>query len=459
MVMEKIAVIGTGYVGLVSGTCFAHVGNHVVCCDIDRFKIERLNQVDLPIYEPGLEEMVRENMDQGRLVFTADIPTAIREADIIMIAVGTPMSSSGEADLRYVKEVAKTIGANLISNKIIVTKSTVPLGTGKLIEAIIRENLENHNLSFDVVSNPEFLREGSALFDCFNMERVVIGATNDQAADRIAQLYKPFQAPIIRTNLESSEMIKYASNAFLATKISFINSIANICERLGADITDVVAGMGLDSRIGRKFLQAGIGYGGSCFPKDTQALKHIAQQSGYEFKILDAVIHTNEMQRVLVLEKLEDALSEMKGKEIAILGVSFKPNTNDVREAPSVTLIPALLAKGARIRVYDPVAIEEIKKIFDDRITYHEDLYETLQHCEACVILTEWESIVGMDLAKVRQALKYPNIIDGRNCFETNEMKALKFNYYSIGRAAILANEEESPTSRMNKWSIEPVAN
>jgi len=454
--MRKISVIGVGYVGLVSGACFAHIGNHVICCDIDPIKIERLNRMKMPIYEPGLEEIVRESKHQGRLVFTTNIPAAICEADIIMIAVGTPMSPSGEADLRYVIEAAKTIGSNLTSYKIIVTKSTVPLGTGKLIEAIIRENLSDPSIPFDVVSNPEFLREGSAVYDSFHVERVVIGASNIEAADEIAKLYQPFKAPIVKTNLESSEMIKYASNAFLATKISFINSIANICERTGAEISDVVLGMGLDSRIGGKFLQAGIGYGGSCFPKDTQALKHIALQSGYDFNILDAVIRTNEEQRMLVIEKLEEALGDLRGREIAVLGLSFKPNTNDIREAPSITLLPALLAKGAKLRVYDPAALEEIRNIFDDRLTYYDDLYQAIGNGDACVILTEWETIARMDLVKVRQGLKHPNIVDGRNCLDSKLMRQLQFNYYSIGRSPIRA---EMDAQQFNQYSFGTMVN
>lgn len=432
--MKKIAVIGTGYVGLVSGTCFSHIGNNVMCCDIDQQKINNLKNGMIPIYEPGLEELVKENMEAGRLQFTTDIATAIQTADIIYIAVGTPMSITGEADLRYVTSVAQTIGANLNEYKVIVNKSTVPVGTGRLVERIVRENLQNKMLTFDIVSNPEFLKEGSAIADCMNMERAVIGATSERAAKIIEELHEPFNTNIFITDLESAEMIKYASNTFLAAKISFINSIANICERVGANVTEVAAGMGLDSRIGSKFLQAGIGYGGSCFPKDTHALVHIAESTGYDFQLMKSVIETNEKQRVVVIQKIKDLIGDLKGKTIGILGLAFKPNTDDMRDAPSLSIIPKLLQQGAKIKAFDPIAAKEAKIHFGEKISYEKDPYETVMNCEVCLILTEWEEIKTMDLEQVKQLLKQPIIVDGRNCFEPEMMKKKGFTYASIGR-------------------------
>lgn len=437
--MRKITVIGTGYVGLVSGTCFADVGNEVTCCDIDHSKIDLLNQGQIPIYEPGLQEVVDRNVSKQRLSFTTDIPSAIQEAEVIYIAVGTPMTDTGEADLTYVEAVAKTIGENLNNYKVIVNKSTVPVGTGKLVQDIVQKHLPDANLDFDVVSNPEFLREGSALDDCMNMDRAIIGATSEKAAQIIAELHKPFNTRILITNVESAEMIKYASNAFLATKISFINDIANICERVGADVTKVAEGMGLDSRIGHKFLQAGIGFGGSCFPKDTQALVHIASDVNYDFKIVKSVIETNNEQRMRVVEKLHHVLGDVRGKTIAVLGLAFKPNTDDVRYAPALDVIPELIRKGAVVKAYDPIALNNAKTELKDyrNIVYSTDLYETLRDSDACLVLTDWADVVEMDLEKVQQLLRLPIIIDGRNCFDLDEMKRLGFIYHSIGRPSV----------------------
>ncbi|WP_078555849.1 UDP-glucose 6-dehydrogenase TuaD [Bacillus alkalicellulosilyticus] len=434
--MKRIAVMGTGYVGLVSGTCFAEIGNQVTCCDIDEGKIQRLNEGIIPIYEPGLEEVVKRNIKEERLTFTTDIPSAIRDAEIVYIGVGTPMAESGEADLTFVKNVAKTIGENLNGYKVIVNKSTVPVGTGKLVQSIIKEH-STGNVEFDVVSNPEFLREGSALEDTMNMERAVIGATSDKAANIIKEIHEPFNTTIISTNLESAEMIKYAANAFLATKISFINDIANICERVGADVTKVAEGMGLDSRIGAKFLQAGIGYGGSCFPKDTRALIHIAEQVDYDFKMMKAVINTNEYQKMKVVTKLKDIISELKGKTIAVLGLAFKPNTDDMRDAPSLEIIPALLKEGAKIQAFDPIAKEAARLHFGDAISYHTDVYETLTNADVCVILTEWKDVLELDLNKVHSLLSKPVIVDGRNCFDLKEAEAANLIYHSIGRPEV----------------------
>ncbi|MGD6776459.1 UDP-glucose 6-dehydrogenase TuaD [Sutcliffiella horikoshii] len=434
--MKRIAVMGTGYVGLVSGTCFAEVGHQVICCDIDEKKINKLLDGEIPIYEPGLEEVVKRNIEEKRLTFTTDIPSAIRDSEVIYIGVGTPMAPSGEADLTYVKNVAKTIGENLNSYKVVVNKSTVPVGTGRLVASIIKENLQKE-MDFDVVSNPEFLREGSALYDTMNMERAVIGASSEKAAAIIKEIHEPFNTTIISTDIESAEMIKYASNAFLATKISFINDIANICERVGADVTKVAEGMGMDTRIGAKFLQAGIGYGGSCFPKDTQALVHIAEQVNYDFKLIKAVIETNQHQKMHIVRKLKDIFPSLKGKKISVLGLAFKPNTDDMRDAPSLDIIPALLELGAEVKAFDPIAIKEAKHHFSDSITYSTDLHSTLDGADAAVILTDWKEVMEMDLSMAKQLLNNPILIDGRNCFDLKYAEEAGLIYHSIGRPQV----------------------
>ncbi|ARC60623.1 UDP-glucose 6-dehydrogenase TuaD [Bacillus licheniformis] len=434
--LKRIAVIGTGYVGLVSGTCFAEVGNSVVCCDIDAEKIRGLSAGVMPIYENGLKELVDKNVNENRLFFSTDIPKAIEEAEIIYIAVGTPMSETGEADLTFVKSVAEMIGKHLNGYKVIVNKSTVPVGTGKLVQAIIERNSKGE-FPFDVVSNPEFLREGTAIYDTMNMERAVIGATSEKAAAIIEELHTPFQTKIVKSNLESAEMIKYAANAFLATKISFINDIANICERVGADVSKVSEGVGLDSRIGSKFLKAGIGFGGSCFPKDTMALLQIAKSVGYPFKLIEAVIETNQKQRAHIVQKLLDVFGDLNGMTISVLGLAFKPNTNDMRSAPSLDVIPMLRSLGARVKAFDPIAVPEAEKLLGDQAVYSEDLYETIQDTDACVILTEWPEVQNMDIAKLKSALKNPVLIDGRNIFEIEQMRNEGMIYHSIGRPEV----------------------
>lgn len=435
----KIAVVGTGYVGLVSGTCFAEKGNEVTCCDIDQTKIDLLNRFIIPIYEPGLRELVKSNTAAGRLRFTTDIAAAIRDAEVVYIAVGTPMSDTGEADLRFVKAVAKSIGENLNAYKVVVTKSTVPVGTGRQIQSVIESHRPDPHIAFDVVSNPEFLREGSAIADCMNMERAVIGATSDKAAAVVAELHEPFNTQVFITSLESAEMIKYAANAFLATKISFINEIANICERVGADVSEVSAGVGMDSRIGSKFLQAGIGYGGSCFPKDTEALRHIAGSVGYDFKIINSVIEINRTQRMVMIDKLEDALGTLQGKRIAVLGLAFKPNTDDMRYAPSLDIIPALLERGAKVTAYDPVARDAAAKLLPEAVSYSDSLYPTLEQADACMLLTEWDEISGLNLTIAKELMRTPIVIDGRNCFTLERMEEHGFAYYSIGRSVVAA--------------------
>ncbi|ADP34056.1 UDP-glucose 6-dehydrogenase TuaD [Bacillus atrophaeus] len=438
--MKKIAVIGTGYVGLVSGTCFAEIGNKVVCCDIDESKIRSLKNGVIPIYEPGLADLVEKNVQEQRLSFTNEIPSAVKEADIIYIAVGTPMSKTGEADLTYVKAAAKTIGEHLNGYKVIVNKSTVPVGTGKLVHSIIQKASKG-KCPFDVVSNPEFLREGSAIHDTMNMERAVIGATSNKAASIIEDLHQPFHTPIVKTNLESAEMIKYAANAFLATKISFINDIANICERVGADVSKVSDGVGLDSRIGRKFLKAGIGFGGSCFPKDTTALLQIAKSAGYPFKLIEAVIETNEKQRVHIVDKLLNVMGDLKGRTISVLGLAFKPHTNDVRSAPALDVIPLLQQLGACVKAYDPIAIPEASSILGEQIEYSTNLYDAISDTDACLILTDWPEVKEMELVKAKTLLKQPIIIDGRNLFSLEEMRAAGYIYHSIGRPSVQGSE------------------
>ena len=435
--MKKLAVIGTGYVGLVSGTCFAEIGNEVTCCDIDEQKINNLKNGIIPIFEPGLEELVTKNVEQGKLSFTNDVAGAMKKADIIYIAVGTPMAENGEANLKYVDAVAKTIGENLNSYKVVVNKSTVPIGTGKRVFNIIKDS-SGGKQEFDVVSNPEFLREGSAIADTMNMERAVIGATSEKAASLIEELHQPFGTTIIKSDLESAEMIKYASNAFLATKISFINDIANICEKVCADVTKVAEGMGLDSRIGSKFLKAGIGYGGSCFPKDTSALLHIAHSVGYNFKLIEAVIETNNYQKHRVTEKIQDIFGDLKGRTFAILGLAFKPNTDDMRDAPSLEIIPDLVRQGAEIKAFEPIAKQEAFKHFGDTVNYVDDIYETLDGAEACIILTDIPEVFDLDLEKAKNKLGNPIIIDGRNCFSLEQMKELEYIYHSIGRPTVL---------------------
>ncbi|MFC4775868.1 UDP-glucose dehydrogenase family protein [Paenibacillus sp. GCM10023252] len=435
--MRKITVIGTGYVGLVSGACFAEIGNRVICCDVDETKIAKLQRGEIPIYEPGLQEMVARNVERGQLLFTTEVGEAIEASDIVYIAVGTPMSETGEADMRYVMSAAKKVGEHLNRYKIIVNKSTVPVGTGELVREVVKANKKSPWTDFDVVSNPEFLREGSALSDCMNMDRAIIGSDSDKAAQEIADLHAPFQTKIFKTDLESAEMIKYAANTFLATKISFINAVANICERVGANVTDVAEGMGLDSRIGSKFLQAGIGYGGSCFPKDTYALAHIADKSGYDFELLKSVIKTNHRQRLIVLDKLREAVGGLAGKQIAVLGLAFKPNTDDMREAPSLTILPELLKQGASIRAFDPIAEEAARKLLPAEVQYAATVEQTVAGADAVVILTEWSDITGMDLAAIRSLLKQPIIIDGRNCFAPSDMEKNGYVYHSIGRQPV----------------------
>ncbi len=426
----KICVIGTGYVGLVTGVCMADLGNDVTCVDIDEKKISNLKKNILPIYEPGLEELVKRN--KTRLNFTTDLKVGVRNGDIIFIAVGTPPKANGEADLSYVKSAAKTIGKNINGYKIIVDKSTVPVGMGDLVESIIEDNSKNKH-KFDVVSSPEFLKEGSAIYDFMNPDRVVIGAKNRQAAETVAQIFKPLNTKIVITDLRSAEMIKYASNSFLATKISFINEIANICEKVGADVETVADGMGLDRRIGRLFLNAGAGFGGSCFPKDVSALINIARKEDYEPLILNSVVEVNRLQKKHLLNKIKRMLGTIEGRQIGILGIAFKPNTDDIREAVSMEVMEALLEKGCRIKAFDPVAIPNAKKELKG-INYVKDAYAAAAGVECLVVMTEWNEFKELDLKKIKSLMKKHIVVDGRNIYDPAKMKKLGFEYTGIGR-------------------------
>ncbi len=432
----NISVIGVGYVGLVTGACFAEFGVNVTCGDKDGQKIESLKKGRIPIYEPGLEELVRKNLKEGRLHFTTDISECVKDCLVIFIAVGTPQGDDGGADLTYVKEVARTIGENMDGYKVIVTKSTVPVGTGKLIAEIIRKH-QTSSCDFDVASNPEFLREGSAVEDFMRPNRVVIGTESPQAIAILKDLYRPLyliETPFVITNVETAEMIKYASNAFLATKISFINEMANLCEKVGADVHVVAKGMGLDRRIGPKFLHPGPGFGGSCFPKDTMALAKMARDKGMRFEIVEAVINVNKRQRTLMVEKIKRTLKDLKGKTIAVWGLTFKPNTDDMRDAPSIDIVRGLLKEGARIRVFDPAGMEEARKIFKDTVEYGEDMYRILEGADGLVILTEWNQFRNPDLKRLKALLKEPVVIDLRNVYDPEKMKALGFTYTGVGR-------------------------
>jgi len=428
----KISIIGTGYVGLVTGVCLSEVGHNVLCIDNDEEKLKKLKQNIVPIYEPGLEELMRKNIEEGRLRFSADIKEAVEESSVIFVCVNTPPKSNGQADLTYVEKVAREIASLMTSYKVIVDKSTVPVKTGeKVAETIQRYNKKK--IDFDVVSNPEFLREGSAVEDTLKMDRIVIGVDNKRAEKIMREIYAPFNAPVIVTDIKSAELIKHASNAFLATKISFINSIANICEKAGANVEEVALGMGLDKRIGRSFLNAGIGYGGSCFPKDVSAFIRIAEELGYDFRILKVVEDINREQVQHFIKKIEETLWVIKDKVIGILGLAFKPNTDDMRNAPAIEIIKTLQKEGAVIKVYDPQAMENAKKIIEN-VQYCSSPYEVAKDAEAIILVTEWQEFADMDMEKVRNLMVHPIIIDGRNLYSPAKMVEHGFIYKSIGR-------------------------
>jgi len=428
----KIGIIGVGYVGLVSGTCFAEMGHDVYGVDCDEEKVAKLKNAVCPIYEPGLEPLIKKNLEAGRLRFAGDTADCIRGSDIIFICVNTPPKNNGEADLKYVEGAAREIATVMENYKIIVDKSTVPVHTAqKVAETVKRYNRKG--VEFDVVSNPEFLREGSAVHDSLNPDRVVIGANTERAAQMMKELYTPLKCPVIVTDINSAELIKHASNSFLALKISFANALSNICEQAGADIEQVVYGMGLDNRIGSSFFRAGIGYGGSCFPKDVSAFIRISEALGYDFEILKAVEHTNENQKKLFVKKIEETLWVLNGKTIGVLGLAFKPNTDDIRSAPAIDIIKQLLADGAKIKAYDPEAMPNTKKVLPE-LEYCKDPYEAANESEALVIMTEWDEFKGLDLDRIKQLMVHPTIVDGRNIFNPERMEKLGFTYKSIGR-------------------------
>ena len=436
----NLSVVGTGYVGLVSGACFAELGNQVTCVDIDEEKVEGLRNGVMPIYEPGLEEIVEKNYENGNLDFTTSLAEGVKNSDIIFIAVGTPADENGGADLSAVEAVAKSIAENMKEYKIVVDKSTVPVGTGDWVEEFIAEN-QVHDCDFDVVSCPEFLREGSAVSDTMNPDRVVIGSNDSKPAEILDELHQDFNAPILHTDRHSAEIIKYAANAFLATKISFINEIANICERAGGNVEEVAKGIGTDHRISDKFLRAGVGFGGACFPKDTKAIVKTAKQNCYDFKIVDSVVEVNELQKERMVNKLKNILPNLAKKTISVLGLSFKPNTDDMREAPSITVVKQLLASGADVKAYDPIAMDEAKEIFDDNIEYCNGAYDAIEDTEAVLLVTEWSEFQNLDLAKVKRLLNKPIFIDGRNCYDLEEMGEAGFIYHSVGRPSISAHD------------------
>jgi UDPglucose 6-dehydrogenase len=435
----KLLCIGSGYVGLVSGTCFADLGNEVTCLDIDEKKIESLGKGIIPIYEPGLKELVERNIKLGRLRFTTDSEKAIKEAEIIFICVGTPPKSNGEADMNYTYAAAENIGRFMNDYKIVANKSTVPVGTAEKVRKIISEELKKRKKStgFDVVSNPEFLREGAAVKDFQNPDRIIIGASSEKAKEILAKLYKPLSRsdkPIVFTTEKNAELIKYASNAMLATRISFMNELSHLCEEIGADIKVIARGMGLDNRIGPRFLQAGCGYGGSCFPKDVKALSHMLEQHGLTSNLMRTVDYINERQKRSLVPKLKKLLPELEGKTIAVWGLAFKPRTDDIREAPSLTVIDQLLKEEAIVRAYDPEAMENAKQAFKKGVAFTNDAYEALEGADALLILTEWDEFREPDFEKMKKLMKQHIIIDGRNLYEPADLEKLGFKYRGVGR-------------------------
>jgi UDPglucose 6-dehydrogenase len=430
-----IAVIGTGYVGLVTGACFAEFGVDVTCVDIDSEKIARLSAGEMPIYEPGLEQLVTKNMQSGRLRFTTDMKQAVEQALVIFLAVGTPPKSDGSADLSFVEAAARSIAEHMNGYKVIVTKSTVPIGTGEYLRKIIREQ-QRARLNFGIVSNPEFLREGAAINDFMRPDRVVLGSRDEEAIAIMRDLYRPLyliEAPFVLTSLEAAELTKYAANAFLATKISFINEIANLCESIGCDVHDVARAIGMDRRIGSKFLHPGPGFGGSCFPKDTQALASVAREFGHESMIVDAVIEVNRRQRQAMVPKIEKLVGDLEGKTIAVLGLAFKPETNDMREAPAIDIIKGLLQRGAKVRAYDPVAMSEASEVLP-QVVYLADEYEAVTDADALVFVTEWNQFRALDMRRIRDLMRSPRIADLRNIYEPADMRELGFEYIGVGR-------------------------
>lgn len=432
----KISVIGTGYVGLVTGVCLSEVGHEVTCLDIDDKKIQSMRKGISPIYEPGLDELMKKNIEEQRLFFTSSYAEGMAEKQVVFIAVGTPQSKDGSADLQYLNKACQSIGENMQNDLIVVTKSTVPVGTNEHVE---QEIIKYKSRDFDlkVVSNPEFLREGSAIHDTFHGDRIVIGSEDSDALDRVKEIYQPFDLPIVTTDLRSAEMIKYASNAFLATKISFINELGNLCERLGANIENVANGMGMDKRIGNKFLNAGVGYGGSCFPKDTNALHSIGQSVDYQMPIIKSVIETNEKQQRIIVDKIKEYVPDLAYRKVAVLGLSFKPNTDDMRDAPSIKVVRELVDSGAEVYAYDPIASENAKIFLPGSTVYNESIEETLEDKDFAVIMTDWDQIKNYPLHELKDRLKNPIVFDGRNCFALDQAEASGLQYHSIGRPSV----------------------
>ncbi len=430
-----IAVIGTGYVGLVTGACFAEFGVEVTCVDVDKEKIDKLNQGIIPIYEPGLDKIVEKNVKAGRLHFTTEIKSAVEQALVIFLAVGTPPQEDGSPDMSYYQQAAKDVAEAMNGYKVLVTKSTVPVGTGKWLREFV-SNQQKVKTKFGVASNPEFLREGAAIEDFMRPDRVVIGSNEEDAIDVMKDLYRPLyliETPVVITSLEAAELIKYAANAFLATKITFINEVANLCDAIGCDVHDVARGIGMDKRIGSKFLHPGPGYGGSCFPKDTRALTTVADQFQVETLIVDAVIEANERQRQAMIPKIEKLVGDLKDKKIAVLGLSFKPETDDMRESPATDIIKELKSRGAQIRAFDPVAMEEAKHCLPD-IEYATDEYDAIAGADALIFMTEWNQFRALDMERVKELLKSPRIADLRNIYEPDDMRELGFEYVGVGR-------------------------
>lgn len=436
----NIAIVGTGYVGLVSGACFSEMGINVTCVDIDEKKIQKLKEGVMPIYEPGLDELVERNVKAGRLYFTTDLVSCLDEVEIIFSAVGTPPDEDGSADLKYVLEVARTVGRNINKHVVLVTKSTVPVGTAKKVRTTIQEELDKRgvDIEFDVASNPEFLKEGAAIKDFMAPDRVVVGVESDRARKLMEKLYRPFTLngyPILMMDVPSAEMTKYAANAMLATRISFMNDIANLCERVGANVDNVRKGMGTDSRIGSRFLYAGCGYGGSCFPKDVKALVHTGIENGYHMQVIEAVEAVNEKQKYIVFEKLNKAFNgNLKGKTIALWGLSFKPETDDMREAPALVVINELLKAGAKVKAFDPIAIEETKRRIGDTIIYCKDMYEAVIDADAVALMTEWKQFRMPSWAIIHKAMNSHVVVDGRNIYDGEELQEMGFTYSRIGQ-------------------------
>lgn len=431
--MSQIAVIGTGYVGLVTGACFSDLGNNVCCVDISRERIEELNQGNMPIFEPGLEEIVERSHRAGRLTFTTNYEEALKDAEFVFVAVGTPSGDDGEADMRYVRSAVENIAEVIDHSIIIVDKSTVPVGTGEWIEAMLSSHQNGRIFNCKVVSNPEFLREGSAINDFMRPDRIVLGSKHKDASEKVAELYSPLKSTVLITDIRSAEMIKYASNAFLATKISFINEIANICDSVGANVMDVAKGMGLDSRIGPKFLNAGIGWGGSCFPKDVKALAHIASEHGTHPQLLQAVIDINGAQRTIAVEKIAEMLEGLEDRHIGVLGLAFKPNTDDMRESPAAEIIRQLIERGAKIRAYDPEAMIQARMVIPDEVVLCNDAYLVAEDADALLLATEWNEFTQLDFRKVHSLMRGDFLLDGRNLWDGEHLKSLGFRYAGIG--------------------------